>query len=589
MRDSLVQSTRAICALLAFAGCSNAAILRVGPGQQYATPCQAAAESGAGDTIQIDAAGNYDGDTCSWTANRLTIVGVNGRPKIDAIGQSFRGRATWMTSGNDATVENIEFTGAKGPANNGAAIWQLGTNLTVRKCYIHGNEDGILAGDNPASHILIETTEFADNGYSDGFSHNIYINHIAQFTLRFSYSHDSISGHLVKSRAVQNFILYNRLTGESGTSSLELDLPNGGLSYVIGNMIEQGSRTENSTMVGYGLEGLTNPGSALYFVNNTVVNDYRKGPFISVAAGAPPVLLQNNIFSGPGLTIDQPDARLLNNRETGALFVDAGEFDYHLRSGSTAQDGGSNPRTVNGYSLTPKFQYVHPACFETRTTKGAAVDVGAFEIGGGGGTDPSCAAPSGLSKLFLPSTIIDGGETITGTLRLSGPAPDGGISLTLSSSDPAVVSIPATIVIPRGELSGHFKVTTTKVTNSTAVDISATLGSTTKSATLDIDPPATALSSLTLSANSTEGGKTITGRITLLNPSSTSETNIVLLSLQPDVAEVASSIIVPAGSSTASFRIKLANVKVSTRITVGALYKDVTKLANLTVAPPQKP
>jgi hypothetical protein len=505
------------------------------------------------------------------------------------MGQSFRGRATWMISGNDTTVENIEFTGARGPANNGAAIWQLGTDLTIRKCYIHGNEDGILAGDNPSSHILIETTEFADNGYSDGFSHNIYINHIAQFTLRFSYSHDSISGHLVKSRAVQNFILYNRLSGESGTSSLELDLPNGGLSYVIGNVIQQGSLTENSTIIGYGLEGLTNPGSALYFVNNTVVNDYRKGFFIRVAPAAPRVLVQNNIFSGSGLTIDQPEARLLNNRETGALFMDAGEYDYHLRSGSSARDGGSNPGAVNGYSLAPKFQYVHPACFETRVTRGAAIDVGAFEIGGGGGTDPSCATPSGLSKLLLPSTIVDGGETITGTLRLSGPAPDGGISLILSSSDPAVASVPASIVIPRGESSGHFRVTTTKVANSTPVDISATLGSTTKSVTLDVDPPATALSSLTLSADSTEGGKTITGRITLLNPSSTSQTNIVLLSLQPDVAEVPASIVVPAGSSTATFRIKLANVKVSTRVTVGAVYEGLTKLANLTVMPPQKP
>jgi hypothetical protein len=54
------------------------------------------------------------------------------------------------------------------------------------------------------------------------------------------------------------------------------------------------------------------------------------------------------------------------------------------------------------------------------------------------------------------------------------------------------------------------------------------------------------------------------------------------------VAEIASSIIVPAASSTATFRIKLANVKASTRVTVGAVYSGVTKLANLTVTP-QKP
>jgi hypothetical protein len=588
MRACLIQSTRPICAFLMFAVWGSAAVRRVGPEQQYATPCRAAAEAAAGDTIQIDAAGNYDGDVCSWTTNGLTIVGVNGRPKIDAMGQSFRGRATWMISGNDTTVENIELTGARGPYNNGAAIWQMGTNLTVRKCYIHGNEDGILAGDNPSSHILIETTEFADNGYSDGQSHNIYINHIAEFTLRFSYSHDSISGHLVKSRAVKNFILYNRLTGETGTSSFELDLPNGGLSYVIGNTIEQGALTENSTIVAYGLEGLTNPDSNLYFVNNTVVNDRYNGFFIKVAPYAPPVLVQNNIFSGPGLTINQLDARVLNNRKSGAIFVDSGEYDYHLRPGSMGRDAGSNPGTVNGYSLTPKFQYVHPTCFETRTTVGAAIDVGAFEIGGGGGVDASCAEPTGLSKLTLSAARIDGGQDAKGTLRLSGPAPEGGLSVNLSSSDASVASIPESITIPRGELSGQFKIRTTKVISSTPIDISASLGTTTKLATLDVDPASTAILSLTLSANSTDGGKTITGRVTLLNPSSTSAMSIILMCIPPDVAEVASSITVPAGSSTATFPIKLAKVKVSTRVQVGAVYNSVTKLASLTVTP-QKP
>jgi hypothetical protein len=587
MWASLIESSRPVCALLMFAIWGSAAVRRVGPDQQYATPCRASAEAAAGDTIQIDAAGNYDGDVCSWTTNGLTIVGVNGRPKIDAKGQSFRGRSTWMISGNDTTVENIELTGARGPSDNGAAIWQVGTNLTVRKCYIHGNEDGILAGENPESHILIETTEFADNGYSDGQSHNIYINHIAQFTLRFSYSHDSISGHLVKSRAMRNFILYNRITGETGTSSLELDLPNGGLSYVIGNVIEQGSLTENSTIVAYGLEGLTNPASALYFVNNTVVNDYRKGFFIKVAHDAPPVLVQNNIFSGPGLILDQPNARFLNNRNSGALFVDAGEYDYHLRSGSMARDAGSNPGTVNGFSLTPKFQYVHPTCFETRTMKGATIDAGAFEMGGGGGVDASCAAPIGISKLTLSTERVDGGQNCKGTLRLNRPAPEGGISLSLSSSDASVASVSASVMIPQGAQSGQFKIATKNVTSSTSIDISANFGQTTKSATLAVDPAATAISSLALSASSTEGGRTITGRITLLNPSSTSET-ILLMCMQPDLAEVASSITVPAGSATATFPIKLAKVKVITRITVGAVYNDVSKLASLTVTP-QKP
>ena len=111
------------------------------------------------------------------------------------------------------------------------------------------------------------------------------------------------------------------------------------------------------------------------------------------------------------------------------------------------------------------------------------------------------------------------------------------------------------------------------------------MGLTARSVTLNVDTAETALSSLTLSANSTEGGRTITRRIALLNPSSTSETTIDLLSLQPDMAEVASNVIVKAGSSTATLRIKLASVKVSTHVTVGAVYNVVTKLASLTAMP----
>jgi hypothetical protein len=372
------------------AGYASAAVLNVGPGRQYAAPCRAIAAANVGDTIQIEASGSYRGDVCAWATDNLRIMGINGRPKLEAAGRSAGGKAIWVISGNNTTIENIEFTGAVVPDHNGAAIRQEGANLTMRNCYLHDNQEGILAGDNPSSEILIENTEFAENGYPDGYSHNIYINHIAQFTLRYSYSHDAISGHLVKSRAVQNLILYNRLTGELGTSSFELDLPNGGRSYVIGNVIEQGPRSDNATIIAYGEEGATNPNSELYFVNNTVVNNRSNGAFITIGSGAAPALVQNNLFIGSGLLIDQPGARMSHNLSCCGMFVDASNYDYHLRSDSPARDFGANPGTVNGYSLSPAYQYVHPTCFETRKTTGPSIDAGAFEFGGASGASSSC-------------------------------------------------------------------------------------------------------------------------------------------------------------------------------------------------------
>src|SRR6185312_16483163 len=105
-----------------------------------------------------------------------------------------------------------------------------------------------------------------------------------------------------KSRARTNYIFYNRITGEGGTDSYELDLPNAGRSFVIGNIIEQGPNSPNHSIIEYGAEGIPSGRSTeLFVVNNTVVNDEPSGTFVYVnPAVTSPVVLRNNIFAGPG-------------------------------------------------------------------------------------------------------------------------------------------------------------------------------------------------------------------------------------------------------------------------------------------------
>src|SRR6202044_3320835 len=139
-----------------------------------------------GDVIQVDASGNYAGDTCSWSTDNLTVTGVNGRAKIDLTGVTPSGeKGIFTIEGTaSATIENFELSGAaisSADGNNGAGIRHQGLNLTVRGCYIHDNQDGILgapfsngnAADGMGT-VLIENTEFDHNGAGDGFSHNMY-------------------------------------------------------------------------------------------------------------------------------------------------------------------------------------------------------------------------------------------------------------------------------------------------------------------------------------------------------------------------------------------------------------------------------
>lgn len=94
----------------------------------------------------------------------------------------------------------------------------------------------------------------------------------------------------------------------SGTSSYDIDLPNGGITHVIGHLVQKGPHTENSTVISYGAEGLTNPVNELYVVNNTIVNDRPQGGrFLFVAGQANPVRIVNNLFLGKGMVF--PGAR----------------------------------------------------------------------------------------------------------------------------------------------------------------------------------------------------------------------------------------------------------------------------------------
>jgi MYXO-CTERM domain-containing protein len=391
---------------------ASAATLTVGPGKTHATPSAAAAVARDGDVIEISA-GLYR-DEAIWKAQGLTIRGVGeGWAHVDATGLTLSNRkALWVIQGNGTTVENIEFSGASVPDRNGAGIRQEGSGLTVRHCYFHDNENGLLAGDKADSDILVESSWFARNGAGDGQSHNLYINHVRSFTLRFSYSHGARVGHLVKSRAYSTSLLYNRLTSEEGNPSYEVDLPNGGRVELVGNQIHQGTTAENSTLVSFGAEGTSNPEQSLLVLHNTFVNERTAGATFVRIAGSPTARLINNLFIGPGTPLSGTATQQSNLVTDSTSLVDPAHFDDHLKAGSPAINAGTEP----GADLSPRFQYVHPLGGEPRQLVDGAWDVGAFEYGtppapstdGGAPTpDAGCgcttqgAASSSLALLML--------------------------------------------------------------------------------------------------------------------------------------------------------------------------------------------
>ncbi|MDE2228281.1 MAG: right-handed parallel beta-helix repeat-containing protein [Alphaproteobacteria bacterium] len=368
-------------------------VLHVGPTRDLKVPSQAAKEAKDGDVIEIDAA-DYRGDVAVWNQNDIVIRGVGGRPHLYADGDAAQGKAIWVTHGNKIRIANIEFSGCKVADGNGAAIRAEGAGLTLVDVYVHDNEDGILSAPNPNSDIVIENSEFAHNGTTSGSTHGIYIGNVRNFVLRGSYFHDTVTGHHVKTRALANYILYNRIMDyPNGTASYSIDVSNGGRTYVIGNVIEKGPRAENYAMIAYSMEGPTNPTQELYVVGNTMVMDRSSGLFVR-SRSPNAAYVADNVMAGPGMLIigagvfvnnvlagTQADPPLLNangshgNRVVGDVrFADAAHYDYHLLPGSPAIGAGADPGTAGGFSLRPTYVPLMPFGIAQRATTGPLDD-----------------------------------------------------------------------------------------------------------------------------------------------------------------------------------------------------------------------
>ena len=559
----------ALMASALFPSALSAASLRVGPNSTYQKPCQAilAARSG---------------DVCGWRTDDLTIRGVGGRAKIDAAGRNAQGKGIWVISGQGNVVESIEFSGASVPDRNGAGIRLEGSSLVVRNCYFHDNENGILGGIGTNGEVLIEYSEFANNGYGDGYSHNIYIKHVGRLIVRYCYSRDAKIGHLLKSRAAENYILYNRLSTEAaGRSSMEIDIPNGGGAYIIGNVIYQGPRGENNALLTYATEAAhpDNPREDLHVVNNTFVNRRSTGRFIVVGSRITvPAEVKNNIFTGTGTVINQAAAVLAGNYTGEAGFENESAYDFRLAPSSPAIDAGVDPGSHNGFSLTPDHHYVHPVLSEDRVTQ-RIIDIGAYEYGGGVDEPEPPAAPV-LAGLTLGASSVEGGKTVSGnSVVLDAPAPAGGAVVALSSSSPSA-AVPASVTVPQGQTTASFTITTSTVSQPVNVTIRASYAGTIKSAALLVEPPPpppVKLVSLQLAASQIAANQALGGnRVVINTPAPAGGVTVKLASSRAAFLSLPASVTIPAGQTAAEFTITAANRPRSTNVRISATLGNVT-------------
>jgi hypothetical protein len=285
-------------------------VLQVGPRRELKRPSDAAKVARDGALVEIDA-GVYEGDVAVWLQSGLTLRGLGGRAQIKAAGKAAEGKAVWVIKGNLVEIDNVELSGARVPAHNGAGIRAEGAGLTIHNSRLYDNEMGILTSNNADSLVIIEGSEIdhnrTDTEAHGKLGHNIYIGRIGRFVLRDSKVHDAHQGHQVKTRAARSSIYKNDIRDGEGDSSYLIDLAEGGEAEISANQLEQGPRSPNRTAISFAAEAEDeNSGHALTVSRNRFVNKGRRGTFVRNHAMVEVILTGNRLegdvtpLEGPG-------------------------------------------------------------------------------------------------------------------------------------------------------------------------------------------------------------------------------------------------------------------------------------------------
>lgn len=196
-----------------------------------------------------------------------------------------------------------------------------------------------------------------------------------------------------------------------------------------------------------------------------------------------------------------------------------------------------------------------------------------------------------LTALTVAPTSVYGGQGLTGTAKLNGPAGKNGVTVSLSGGD-ASIGYPSTVSIAEGTTTATFPITSSSVLVTTGETLAGTFGIT-KTAAFTLKP-AGIVASLAFAPSSTVGGRTVTGTIKLSGPSGPSGVTVTLSGGDSNIT-YPSTVFVPAGATTATFTASLGIVYSNTleQITAtispsfarGTVTILATALASLTVAP----
>lgn len=189
-----------------------------------------------------------------------------------------------------------------------------------------------------------------------------------------------------------------------------------------------------------------------------------------------------------------------------------------------------------------------------------------------------------MASVSVNPGSVAGGTNATGTVTMVAAA-NGATTISLSSSNTSVATVPASANVANGATMGTFTVTTFAVASPQAVVITATQGPNVKTASLTVTGgTAPDLSSVTTSQTTIGGGRTVTGTVTLTGPA-IGAGSTVSLSENGSELTVPGSVTVQAGQSSATFSVFTAQVSANVTRTITATLGAIQKTKNVLIVP----
>nr|MDD6335512.1 hypothetical protein [bacterium] len=221
-------------------------VFRVGPGHRFHKIQDVLACLKGGDVVEVEGGCTYPGHinlpACLETSREKPIMirGIARQGKRPVI-KSTHGNYVFQVHADHVVLENMEIIGNLTDVLHRAGkkesvftgrnagdlqtrnlhfettffgVHQVGDNLTVRRCLVRDNRQGIISSDFGSGSITVEYCECYHNGAGGG-DHNLYLatdevcHPEAVARVQYCYIHDSVSGNGLKTRAARNEIYFN--------------------------------------------------------------------------------------------------------------------------------------------------------------------------------------------------------------------------------------------------------------------------------------------------------------------------------------------------------------------------------------------